>query len=110
MSRRQAQSTVEFTFAMIVIMFIIYGMVQVFRWTGMDLAQRRFSEDESLTNLAVTTVVTPYSYTFGDRQYTFNITTTTADPASELNADLEYVTPMAAVYHGKITNGNNSRP
>ena len=82
----KAQSTVEFTFAMIIIMFLIYGMVRVFRWVGMDLANRRVAQDTSLTTLIGT------------------------DPNSELNPDFSSVQPMAAVYHGKITNGNNIRP
>ena len=78
---KRAQSTIEFTFAMIAIMFLIYGMVMVFRWAGMDLAQRRYSQDISITNL------------------------TGIDPASELNSDTDSVLPMAAVYHGSVTNG-----
>jgi hypothetical protein len=75
------QSTIEFTFAMIVIMFLIYGMVRVFRWTGMDLAQRRWAQDNSITTLVG------------------------SDPSSELNSDIDMPQPMAAVYRGSITNG-----
>jgi len=78
----KAQSTVEFTFAMIVIMFLIYGMVRVFRWAGMDLAQRRYSQDIGLT------------------------TVTGTDPASELSSGTDTVLPLAAVYHGSLTNAN----
>jgi len=83
---KTAQSTVEFTFAMIVVMFLIYGMVQVFRWAGIDLAQRQSIQDNSL------------------------ITLTNGDPSSELNPVFTGAQPIAAVYHGKITNGNNTRP
>jgi len=79
-----AQSTIEFTFGMIVILFLIYGMVQVFRWTGMDLAQRRYSQDASIS--------------------TQNLIG--GDPATQLNSDDESVLPIAAVYHGNITDGN----
>jgi len=41
----KAQSTLEFVFAMIAAMFLLYGMVQVFRWVGMDMAQRRWASD-----------------------------------------------------------------
>ncbi len=75
----KAQSTIEFTFGVIVVMFLIYGMVQVFRWAGMDLAQRRWVQDSSITNLVGT------------------------DPSSELNSDIDIVQPMSAVYHGSIT-------
>ena len=83
----KAQSTLEFTFAMIAIMFLIYGMVQIFRWAGMDLAQRRYMQDNSLVDMK------------GG-----------ADPSVELNPVFDQFQPIAAVYHGKITNGNDIRP
>lgn len=82
---KKAQSTIEFTFAVIVVMFLIYGMVQVFRWAGMDLAQRRYVQDTSIT----TTELGPYG-----------------DPSAQLNSDIDIAMPMAAVYHGSVTNGN----
>jgi len=82
----KAQSAIEFTFAMIAIMFLIYGMVRVFRWTGLDLAQRRFSQDASITT-------NPAS----------------GDPASQLNSDMDSVMPIAAVYRGNLTNGNTTQ-
>ena len=85
MMKRMGQSTIEFTFAVIVIMFLIYGMVQVFRWAGMDLAQRRYAQDNSLTT-------NPAS----------------GDPASQLDVNGDLVLPMAAVYHGSIT-GNTTQ-
>ncbi len=75
-----AQSTLEFTFAMIVIVFLIYGMVRVFRWAGMDLAQRRWVQDNSITT-------NPAS----------------GNPEAQLTADATMAQPMAAVYHGSIT-------
>ena len=87
MKKRKAQSTIEFTFAMIAIMFLIYGMVMVFRWAGMDLAQRRWAQDTSLTNMS----------------------STDSDPSVEFNADFDRVLPIAAVYHGNLTNGNVSQ-
>jgi hypothetical protein len=83
----KAQSTLEFTFAMIVIIFLIYGMVRVFRWAGMDLANRRVTQDSSLMTLDIN-----------------------GDPSlglSDNTADLAL--PMSAVYHGSITNGNTSQ-
>ncbi len=80
----KAQSTIEFTFAMVAIMFLIYGMVMVFRWAGMDLANRRVAQDNAMT-MDLTNV--PYH-----------------DPAAQLNSDMDSVLPIAAVYHGSITN------
>jgi hypothetical protein len=83
----KAQSTIEFTFAVVAIIFLIYGMVMVFRWAGMDLAQRRYEQDTSLTALS----------------------SVTGDPASELSSDVgSGVMPMAAMYHGDIANGENT--
>jgi hypothetical protein len=83
----KAQATIEFTFAMIVIIFLIYGMVRVFRWAGMDIANRRVTQDTSLTNLVGT------------------------DPSSELSSNAtDSALPMAAVYRGSLTNGNNTIP
>ena len=87
LNKIRAQSTLEFTFAMIVVMFLVYGMVQVFRWAGMDLAQRRFVQDNSIT--------VPMD--------------STGDPAIQFNSDIDSSLPMAAVYHGTVTNGNTKR-
>ncbi len=81
----KAQSTIEFTFAMIVVLFLIYGMIMVFRWAGMDLANRRYMQDKSLTG--------------------------SKNPVEQLTTDAgtTRVLPMAAVYRGKITDGNISK-
>jgi len=85
----KAQSTIEFTFAMIATMFVIYGMVMLFRWAGMDLAQRRYVQDSSIT-LDLHTIAD-------------------GDPEAQLNSDIDSVMPMSAMYHGIITNGNASQ-
>jgi len=94
----KGQSTIEFTFAMIVIMFLIYGMVMTFRWAGMDLANRRYTEDKTLMTMNPTVWVTPD-----------NSVRVSYDPTSQLNAADNLVLPMAAVYHGNIANGNASQ-
>jgi hypothetical protein len=81
----RAQSTIEFTFGMIVILFLIYGTVRVFRWTGMDLAQRRFTQDTSL-NIPI--------IAGGQAGY---------DPVIQLNMADDRVQPISAVYNGSIT-------
>ncbi len=40
----RAQSTIEFTFAMVVVALLIYGLVKTFRWVGMDYAQTSYSQ------------------------------------------------------------------
>ena len=82
----KAQSTIEFTFAMVMVMFIVYGMVQMFRWAGMDLAQRRYVQDSSIT-MDLSAV-------------------DSGDPTAQLNSDVDIAQSMSAVYRGGITSGN----
>ena len=60
----KGQVILEFTFCMIVIMIMIYGIAKVFFWTGADLATRRMSHDKRLTWLPflTNTVIDKYSY------------------------------------------------
>lgn len=50
----KGQSTIEFTFALIVIFFIVYGLIKVFAWGGFDLAERRWAHEKQLTKDAST--------------------------------------------------------
>jgi len=43
------QSTIEFTFAMVIILVLIFGMIRIFRWAGMDLAERRWAHEDTLS-------------------------------------------------------------
>ena len=47
-SANKGQVMLEFTFCMIVIMIMIFGITKVFFWTGNDLATRRISHDDRL--------------------------------------------------------------
>ena len=38
----------EFLFCMIVIMLMIYSMMMIFRWVGVDMAERRIAHDRVL--------------------------------------------------------------
>ncbi len=49
MKKARGQVILEFTFCMVVIMFMIYGLTKVFLWSGADLAERRKAHDKSLT-------------------------------------------------------------
>ena len=44
----KAQTIIEFCFAGIVLMVLVFGMVQTVRWVMMDLAERRYDHDSSL--------------------------------------------------------------
>lgn len=53
--RQQGQSILEFTAGMVVLCLIIYGMVELFRWGMMDLAERRYDHDATLLNNTIST-------------------------------------------------------
>jgi hypothetical protein len=40
-SLKKAQVMIEFTFCMIILFLMMYGIVMVFRWVGLDLGQRQ---------------------------------------------------------------------
>jgi len=44
----KGQVILEFTFCMIVIMIMIFGITKAFFWTGADLAERRISHDKRM--------------------------------------------------------------
>ena len=46
--KKSGQAIVEFTLCMIIVLFMIFGTIMVFRWTGMDLADRRQAHEELL--------------------------------------------------------------
>jgi len=45
---RIGQVILEFTFCMIVILIMIYGVIKVFHWAGKDIVERRIVHDETL--------------------------------------------------------------
>lgn len=42
------QTMIEFTFSLIVVLLMIYGLMKVFEWTGKDQAMRRKAHDDVL--------------------------------------------------------------
>ncbi|MBF0490976.1 MAG: hypothetical protein HQL15_10300 [Candidatus Omnitrophica bacterium] len=43
----RAQATIEFTFAMVTIALLIFGLIKVFQWVGMDYAQKSYDRQNS---------------------------------------------------------------
>jgi hypothetical protein len=43
------QATIEFTFAMVIAVLLLLGMIQVLVWSGQDLADRRQAHETYLT-------------------------------------------------------------
>lgn len=52
--KTRAQATLELTFVILVIIFLAYGLVQILRWAGLDLAARRWTHDQVILNGATT--------------------------------------------------------
>ena len=44
------QVTLEFTFCLIIVILLMYGMIQVLSWIGMTLTERRAKSEQSLTS------------------------------------------------------------
>ena len=50
-----AQSTIEFTFVMVIIFLLAYGLIRIFRWAGLDLAERRWAHEQIITDKSLST-------------------------------------------------------
>ncbi len=72
--RKRGQSTIEFTFVIIAFFLLAYGLIQIFRWAGMDLAERRWTFEKSLTE--------------------------SPDPNEQLKTDFYRPKPLSAVFQG----------
>jgi len=46
---RKGQVILEFTFCMIVILIMMYGVIKVFHWTGRDIVARQRAHELTLT-------------------------------------------------------------
>lgn len=46
-TENKGQATIEFTFAMVIVALLIYGLISIFRWVGMDYAQRSYIRQNS---------------------------------------------------------------
>lgn len=62
--KKRGQVMVEFTFCMVVLFLMMYAVVMVFRWVGLDLGQRQKAHETALT-APVTPLeqIDPYFYT-----------------------------------------------
>ena len=46
--RKKAQVIIEFTFSMIIVMLMMFSLIKIFGWTGIDLVERRIGHDTTL--------------------------------------------------------------
>jgi len=49
----QGQVILEFALSMIIVLLMIYGCIQILRWTGLDLVERRKQHDQILFRVDV---------------------------------------------------------
>lgn len=47
-STLNGQAAIEFVFCMIIVLLMMYGTIMIFRWSGVDLAERRMAHDKTL--------------------------------------------------------------
>ncbi len=45
---KKAQVMIEFTFTILIVVLLMYGMIRAFQWVGSDLGHRRAAYDQSL--------------------------------------------------------------
>ena len=53
LKNKAAQVTLEFTFSMVLVLLLMYGVIRVLTWISLTLAERRVAHDHSLTSQAV---------------------------------------------------------
>ena len=89
----KGQVILEFTFSMIVVLIMLYGVVKVFHWAGKDIVERRIAHDTSLEDQ--TGVDTQWGPKFG------NQVTTDLDPRGQINPNFYAPTKMNAIWDGR---------
>ncbi len=52
-NKHYGQVMLEFTFCMIILFFMMYGVIMIFRWTGVDLAERRRAHNTALKTTVI---------------------------------------------------------
>lgn len=52
-SLNKGQVLIEFTFCMIIVFLMIYAIMKIVQWTGLDMVNRRAAHDEVLTSTIV---------------------------------------------------------
>ncbi len=45
LKNKQAQSIVEFSFSMVILFVMVYGLTHIFQWTGVDTVKRQKTHD-----------------------------------------------------------------
>ena len=101
--KKKAQVMLEFTFCMIILFLMMYGIVMVFRWVGLDLGQRQQAHETLLT----TDIVEDYGecaisipFMGGCVVWSLNSAVVAAGPLSQIDPFFYQPGPMNAVWRG----------
>jgi len=97
----KGQIIMEFIFSMMVLLLMIYGTMMVFRWTGVDLGNRRVAHDTILLR----NINEDYSVTCDPNGLVFGICTTfweqaTEGPIEQIDPYFHRVSRMNAIWDG----------
>ena len=57
--KKYGQAMLEFLFCMIIIMLMIYSMMMILRWVGIDLANRRIDHEKVLFRGGIDPLIQP---------------------------------------------------
>ena len=82
---RQAQVSLEFAFCIIIILLMIYGVMMIFRWTGVDLAERRLAHEDVL---------------YQPIEQNYNLQVPGAGPMKQIDPYFYTAAPMNAIWRG----------
>lgn len=100
---RQGQVMLEFAFCMVVLFLMMYGLIMVFRWVGLDLGQRRQAHDE----LLITDITQDYGECLVYGPFGASCLIWSSDPSAVADGPLKQVDPyfykptrMNAVWEG----------
>ena len=96
---KKGQVILEFTFCMIIVLLMLFGLTKVFTWVGRDYAGRSMAHDSTLT----TSVIQSYgSCTAYDVNGVCTAHSTMADgPMKQIDPYFYTPVKMNAIYSGK---------
>lgn len=89
----------EFTFCMIILFLMMYGIIMVFRWVGLDLGQRQKAHDTVLTQ-AIDTAYGSSVTTWNGTDFVTTSTAVERGPLTQIDPYFYTSESMNAVWAG----------
>ncbi|MCA9401292.1 MAG: hypothetical protein KC713_06670, partial [Candidatus Omnitrophica bacterium] len=89
----KGQAIIEFTFSMVIVFLMIYGVMKVFQWTGLDLANRRIAHE----SLLVGDVLQDYSACQGYQSVVNSVTNEIYQECVDFNRGEEAAGPLKQI-------------